>query len=328
MFGPLSLVVIAISTLAAHAEGQLVDRIEASVNSSLILNSDLATFRRTVNLRAQLDPLFAGTPLAKAGAQASDAQITEFLVSERLILNQFPVSDQDTDQEINSILASNNAQKPALVQSLDAQGYRYDDYYELIRVSASKRNLIDREIRTRVAMADADLRNYYENNYKKDASNQRKTYKIQMITLPKKNFKSVAVARSFAESLRKKVLNKEETFDAVSKQAVEGGGAQPAEALPELSEEQLSPTLKQATRGLKSKEIGPVVETKDAFLLVELDETRTADDARFEQLKEEIRMKLASAEYQRQVQLWIERTRGTSFVHFAGSDPVKGLPTR
>ena len=62
----------------AFAAPVSIDRLEASVNSTLILKSDVRKFRDTLTLRAQLDPLFTGTAVATKGAQASDLEITEF----------------------------------------------------------------------------------------------------------------------------------------------------------------------------------------------------------------------------------------------------------
>jgi hypothetical protein len=101
-----SLLTVFLATPSAQAAA-LIDRLEASVNNLLILKSDLKNFRETVSLRAQLDPLFAGTSVAAKGTQASDSEITEFLIDEKLIAQQFPVTDSEVEQEINSIQANN-----------------------------------------------------------------------------------------------------------------------------------------------------------------------------------------------------------------------------
>src|SRR5687768_11456306 len=108
----LSLLALLCSVSSAHAV--VLDRLEASVNSSLVLLSDLRKFRQVVALRAQLDPLFSGTPLASQGPKASDADIREFLIDERLILQQFPVTDAEVEQEINSIQANNKIDRDTL----------------------------------------------------------------------------------------------------------------------------------------------------------------------------------------------------------------------
>ena len=64
----------------------LLDRLEASVNSSVILLSDLIDFKKTAQLRAQLDPLFSGTAVAKNPEGANDSEIVNFLIQEIYLL--------------------------------------------------------------------------------------------------------------------------------------------------------------------------------------------------------------------------------------------------
>ena len=74
------LVILVVAVPNAHAATTL-DRLEASVNSSLILTSDVSKFRETLPLRAQLDPLFGGTPIAAQGPKVPKGHAVEFLIA-------------------------------------------------------------------------------------------------------------------------------------------------------------------------------------------------------------------------------------------------------
>src|SRR4051812_3236549 len=74
-------------------QAKVLDRLEASVNSSLILHSDVQRFRKAIKLRQQIDPLFRGSALAEKGPKVTDSEIVEFLIDEKIILQKFPVSD-------------------------------------------------------------------------------------------------------------------------------------------------------------------------------------------------------------------------------------------
>src|SRR5438270_431022 len=63
-------------------KGVTLDQLQAAVNSSIILQSDLEKFRKTEKLRSQLDPLFSGSAMAAKGADLSNAEIVEFLTNE------------------------------------------------------------------------------------------------------------------------------------------------------------------------------------------------------------------------------------------------------
>jgi parvulin-like peptidyl-prolyl isomerase len=145
-----------------------LDKLVASVNSSPILFSDLQAFKKSFGLRAQLDPFLAESRLS---ATSKESQILEYLVDEKLILSQFPVSDAEVEQEINSIQSNNKINRASLKTAIQQQGFRFEDYFELIRVGTAKRNLIDRDIRSKMSINDEDIKNYYLLHRKEDGLN-------------------------------------------------------------------------------------------------------------------------------------------------------------
>jgi peptidyl-prolyl cis-trans isomerase SurA len=183
--------------LQSQAAPVVLDRLEASVNSSIILTSDVSKFRQTTRLRAQLDPLFSGTTLATKGPSANSSEIINFLIDDRLIALQYPNSDTEVEQEINSIQASNHLDRAGLKSALSDQKYKFEDYFELIRTSASKRMLIDRDIRPKVTVSEDDIKNYFYGHYA-GKSNGNRAYHLQIITISIKNYKSLKSANDIA----------------------------------------------------------------------------------------------------------------------------------
>ncbi len=319
---PLLLLFTSSFQFEAHAGAVSLERLEASVNAQLILSSDLRKFRKTVELRAQLDPLFAGTTIASQGAKATYKDLIEFLIDERIIAQQFPVTDSEVEQEINSIQATNKLDRPQLRQALSEQGFTFDDYFELIRISAAKRNLIDREIRTKVSITDHDAKNYFYNHYVRSKA-AGLTYRLRLISVNPVNYKTVAAARETAERALRD-LRGGEPFEEVAKRISDDPSREQGGDLGTLSEEALSPAIREQTKKLKIGEVTPVFGSPtSAFVLVKLVDIVSADNEKFEKMKEEIRNQLAASEYQHQISLWIERQRQTAFVHRAGE---KSLP--
>ena len=178
----------------AQASPVTIEKLEASVNSSLILLSDLLRFRDTLKLRQQLDPLFPGTKVAAEGENAADKDIVDFLIDEKLIEQQFAVTDTEVEQEINSIQANNHIDRSQLKKALTEQGFSFRPYFDLIRTSVSKRNgSIDRDIRTKVTISDDDIKNYFYNHYARTAAVPM-AYKIRAISVTLKNYKNATGA--------------------------------------------------------------------------------------------------------------------------------------
>ncbi|MEK6580025.1 MAG: peptidylprolyl isomerase [Bdellovibrionota bacterium] len=309
----------------AIAAPVLLDRVEASVNTGLILRSDLTKFRRLMPLRAQVDALFAGNPLAQKGSKATDAEIVDFLINQKLILLQYPISDADVEQEINGVQSSNRIDRAGLKNMLSGQGYSFEDYFELIRVSTSEKMLVDRDIRTKVYISDDEVKNHYFARYGKSLPAEIE-YRIQLITVTISNFKSVATARETAIRALD-ALKSGEPFEEVAKRFSDDANAQTGGELGMMSEGQLSPSIKAALKNLKIGMISALFGgPPTAFHILKLLDLKSSSSERFEKVKEEIRGQLAAAEYQHQIALWIERQRQSAFIHRAGEPTISGLP--
>jgi peptidyl-prolyl cis-trans isomerase SurA len=322
MRSELSLVLIAASFLAlasGPARGapasRLIDRLEASVNSSAILLSDVRRFRESLPLRAKLDPLFASSPIADHVDRASDAEIVNLLIQDRLILLSFPVTDAEVEQEINSIQSSQRISRAHLREEVRKNGFRFDEYFELIRLSTAKRNLVDREIRSKVTISDDDVKNAYYNRRPK-AGGAPMSFRVKVISFSRSNYKS---AKSLAETADRAIiaLKSGDPFEEVARRfgddTAEGGVD-----LGPLTEEQMSPSIRSEVKKLKVGGISSVFgDSSSRLFILKVVEASSGEDSRLASMREEIRNQLAAGEYQRQIELWLERQERQAFIHRA-----------
>lgn len=297
------------------AEAAVLERIEASVNSNIVFLSDVKRFRQTLKLRAQLDPLFSGTALATKADRASNDEIVDFLIDEAIVLQQYPVTDAEVEQAINSIQAQNHIERSSLKKALGEQGFKFEDYFELIRSSVAKRNLIDRDIRTKVTITDDDIKNYFYNHYSK-ASGASRAYTLRMITVSTSNYKNAQAAKDTALRAQKD-LRGGDSMEEVAKRSADDGEVTD---LGTVTEDQMSAAIRGQVKKLRIGEVSDVfgTATSGAFYILKLLDVRSDDSSRLDKLKPEIESHLMNTEYQHQIQLWIERQRQTAFIHRAG----------
>lgn len=313
---------LASSALAAPV---VLDRVEASVNAAIILKSDVEHFRKTEKLRAQLDPLYAGTSVAAKGASATEAEIVDFLINERLILQLFPVGDPEVEQEIGSIQSNNRISREELKTALTQQGFSFEDYFELIRSSAAKRNLIDREIRTKIAVTDNDVKNYFYNRLSKDSTAAR-SYRIRLIFVSPRSYKTPGAAKEVAQRALKSIRDGE-SFEEVAKRSSDDASAPSGGDLGTVTEDQISPVIREQLKKLQIGQVSDVFgSATSGFYILKLEDVKSEESQRLEKMKEEIRNQLITSEYQHQISLWLERQRQNAFIHRAGTPAVAGLP--
>ncbi len=309
--------------IAAFAKSPSIplDRLEASVNSSLILSSDIKKFKKTIKLRAQLDPLFAGTPLAEKGDRASDTEIIDFLINERVITQEYPVNDAEVEQEINSIQANNRLDRAGLKAALTAQGFVFEDYFELIKASISKKYLIERDIKTKVSISDDDIKNQFYNQNSLEAKNGASIH-LQVIKVTPKNYKTYAAAKDTIDKALKAIQGGE-SFDEVAKRHSDDSSSTSGGDLGFLPEETLSTEIRKQIKKMKLGQVSSVFGDKTSGLyIIKLRDIKTNDTERLEKVKDELRAQIITKEYQHQIALWIERHRQSAFIHKAGSPGI------
>lgn len=302
----------------AFASPVTLDRLEASVNSSLILLSDVEHFRKLIKLRGQLDPVFSGTTVATKGVNSSPDEVVSFLIDENIISQAFPVTDAEAEQEVSSIQSTNHIDRTQLKAALAEQGFTFEDYFELIRASASKRNLIDRDIRTKVTITDDDIKNYYYSHYSQTATGNR-SYTIHLIYLAPATYKTSGALRDAAQSALKAVQGGE-TFEEVAKRVSDDSSASSGGDLGSMKEDQMSPIIRDNLKNLQIGQTSSLLgDPKRGFYIVKLIDVKADDGDRLAKAKDEIRNQLVATEYQHQIQLWLERQKQSAFIRRAGA---------
>lgn len=294
------------------AEPVVLEKLSASVNNQIVLLSDVQKFKKTLPLRAQLDPLFANSQIGKKDHNPTVAEIVDFLIEETLISQEFPMTDEDVEQEINTIQANNKISRDQLKQAIVQQGFAFRDYFELIRIGASKRNLLDREIRTKVSVSDDEIKNYYMSHHSKSTAPQL-VYKVRWI---------FASQQKTIESALFEIKNKRSSFSEAAKKYSEDSSSSPKGGdLGEMSESQISPLIKKNIRGISIGQVSPILgDSKSGFFIFTVDNKFTSHEAGLKIHADEIRARLTSAEFTKQIRFWLERKKQSAFISTASQN--------
>jgi len=304
------------ATPVPSLSGTLIDRVEAIVNKKAIYYSDTKKFRSLASLRSKVDPLFANDPLSKK--TPTDTEIVDFLIAESLILEKFPVSDTDLDQEINSIQANLHIDRDALRAAITREGFQFDDYQALMRASIAKRQLIDRDIRNKAAVSEDELKTEYNRNRSGSKTFQGAIH-LHLIKVTKKNYKTVKYAKDLYEQALKD-LDSGQSFEDVAKKTSDDNSATNGGDLGFLSYQEMSGPLQKevqkqlATKGVDQKNQISKFEDPTSFTIIKISEVSKDVDSGFDKEKDALRGKLMEGEFQHQIKLWIDRQRTLSYI--------------
>jgi parvulin-like peptidyl-prolyl isomerase len=304
----LALVFVIPALWAMPTRAEVVEQVAAVVNKKAIYKSDLGLFRSTLPLRAKVDPLFVGEPLAKKSSP-TDQEVLDFLINEALILEKFPASDGEVEQEINGIQTNMRINRDTLRAAIRREGFRFEDYFRLMRSSLSKRMLIEREIRNKAAVSEDEIRTEYNRTHS-GSKTFRGSFRLQLIRVEKKNYKTPALAREAANDALT-ALNKGEAFQEVaSRTHVDGGSGD----LGFLSYSDMQPAIQQEVRRLGSGKTGGLIEDSSSFMILKVGDVRAEADSGLDRERDSIRARLMDAEFRHQLKLWMERERSKNLV--------------
>lgn len=320
----LTWVSLSVALFSSAGERTVLDRMEAGVNDSVIMRSDVERFRKILPLRAELDPMFATSALAKKGPQAPAMDIINQLINDRIILGRFPVNDGEVEQEIQTIKGTNKVTDAQLEGALKSRGYSRADYFEGIRLGLATRKLNDQEIRTRATVSEDDIRQFYFNSRKDGASHF--SYRLSVIRVSPENYKTPADAKNIASKALADIKGGQ-SFADVAKRVSDDASSESGGDLGFLTESSMSSDFRAAVRKMRSGDTSPVLgDAKSSFFILKLEDVKSSGDETFQREKEAIRAELTTQEFMTQYRLWLERQRNQAHISLAGQRSFKKNP--
>ena len=291
------LAVLSFEIFPCSSQGEVIERVEAIINKKAIYKSDVSQFRKQVNLRAKIDPIFNNEPIAK-NANPSDLEIVNFLVDEAIITDKFPINDSEVEQEINGIQTNLKIDREQLKSAISHEGYKFEDYYKLMRASLAKRQLIDRDIRSKAVVSDDDIRSEY-NRAHAGSKSFHGQFHLYLSKFVKSDFKSSILAKKEAQ----KSLEESKKTGAFS-----------GEDLGYLSYSDMSPSLQKVVQKLGPDKTSEVVEDGGSYIIVKVGEIKDDEETAPDPDKDALRGHLMESEFEHQIHLWLEHERSNNFV--------------
>lgn len=294
----------------AHAV--VIDRIVATVNNDVILDSDVSKFTRTMKLREQLDPVLGfDTSLPKS---PSRKDILQFLIQERLLVQSFKVPDSEVEQEIQSVIKSAGVStREDLDAFLKKQGFTPSEYNELMAIGLAKRSYIDRELRQRINISNEDVRNEaYKSALKTSAKPLQ--YKIQIIVIDPSKYDTPKDAQDKAQQALRSI-RQGEPFDEVARRVSDAPSKENGGLIDEyFTSQTLQAPLPEVVKKLQIGGVSEVLKTSNGYVIAKLVDAKTSESSESSPEMEAIRQRLAKVEYNKQLYLWTDRARNNAYV--------------
>ena len=152
--------------LPLRASGEVVDRVVAVVNDSIITLSDLKAAYAVSSDAPQSEPVVLGE-----GAFTSDraSEIIDSLIEQKLIKQGadrmgIEVSEEDIDIAVDDVIKQNGATKETFVVMLRSSGLTLKEYRDQLRERIREIKFVNKRFRSNVFVEEADMEEFYTQN--------------------------------------------------------------------------------------------------------------------------------------------------------------------
>lgn len=285
----------------------LVDKVVASVNDEIILLSELKNLQNRLKKPGAIDETILLGENMDSLKDDKKAQLG-FLIREKLVESDIKrqgmsLSEEQTNAELSQMAKSNRLTLADFTSHLSAQGYKLEEYKEIIKARSERRTFFEKEIVSKLRISDEDAYGVFQSKYPNYRPNISEFKIAQIFFANKKGGSAAAHKRAEAAFMR---LKAGEAFEVLANQLDEIPGGNKGGVLGVFKSGEFLPELERAVSSLAINTTTEIVRGPDGFHIVKLLEKKIIQDPQFLKVKEAIKASLVQQNFERQLKNWFE----------------------
>lgn len=254
--------------------------------------------------RAQL--LQSGVPESATRTREFYSQALDQLMADILLFEEAQAEDLvPTDEEVKQRLATIESQVPegqSFEDLLAAQGMTRAELTEELRRSAALQKIIETKISPKITVDEAQAREFYQENLERMEMPPRVKVRHILLKVPQDAGEEARqAAREKARDLRSQIADGGDFAALAREHSEDQTSAQQGGELPWLMPGQTVPAFDQAIFSLEPGQLGPVVESRYGYHVVQTLDKQPSQTAPFEQVKDRIVAQLRQQEGQQRL---------------------------
>lgn len=316
LWGVLILVAHALVGLAGDGFGEVLDRVVATVDGTVITQSELREAVEAFQRQAGEAGRSAENPWDR---KALERRILEDLV-DRKLMDQYAsregitATDQEMEQAVKDVLARANMTREEFLEALRKEGVSYEEYRNQIRDQIIKAKMIHREVRAQIVIKDEEIESYYFGH--PDEFRTEEGYMIRHVFLALSQNPRPEVLEAVlkeAGRIREEILGGLPFEEAAAKYSQDPSAARGG-WLGFFRKGALNEELESAIEALEEGQVSEPILTQAGVHIVRLEERTTGGVRPLERVRERIREKLFEEAAERQFEKWRKDLRKKAYV--------------
>jgi len=243
-----------------------------------------------------------------------DQLVAYHLLAQESRARKIPVGDSDVEARMGEIRKSFPTEQ-AFSQGMAAQGLTVDQVRAQARTSLEVAKVIDAEVTAKVAVQDADVNAFYQQNVERFKQGDSVHASHILIGLPPNATpEQKAQAKAKAQALLKQVRGGADFAAVARAESQDPGSAPNGGDLGFFPKGQMTPAFESAAFALKAGTVSPVVETPFGFHIIKAHERRGPRTAPLAEVSGQIKDFLVQGQREQKLQQFVEQVKSKSKV--------------
>ncbi len=300
----------------AFAKRVISDRIVARINSDII--TQIQFDREVAKLRAQLSERYQG-PELDAQLRDQGKNLLRDLVDQDLMVQKAKDDninvETDVVKQLDDIRADHKlGSQEELQKAVESQGLIWEDFVDNIRRSILMREVIGREVGSRIAVGPSDARKYFDAHKQEFATTAPQVHLAEIVISKEKHKPEEVKERSEAALAE---LKAGERWETVAKKYSDGDTAQQGGDIGGFKEGTLSPAIETAIKTLDPNETTSLLDSKAGPMILKMLERRSAGIPKFEEVQQQVINHLYDMQIQSNLRKYLATLRKQSYIFIA-----------
>jgi peptidyl-prolyl cis-trans isomerase SurA len=314
--GKTFLVGVAAVFLSVAVQAAVADRIVAVVNDEIITLSELNNAFEPYQERFEAS--YQGPDREKARTETKllllDRMIENVLMEQESRKTKIAVRDEEVTDAINDIRNQRNLSPDEFRKALERDGITDDVFRKDIRNQLLRMKLIRRDIKSRVAVTNEEIGEYYRKHRDDYEGKESVRIKQILLPLPKEGDPAAnAKLRADAEAIHKRLMNGE-PFEQLSAKYSQGPAAATGGDVGYIERGIIHSEVEDVAFSLPLNQISGVIESSVGFHIIQVIDRRGEGLKAIESVREEIREKIDREKMEKKYAEWIEELRKKSHI--------------
>lgn len=224
------------------------------------------------------------------------------------------VTDDDVNQQIDTLKKQNQLADEQFVQLLKVRGLTLETYKKQVQESILVAKVVNAEVRSRLTVLDTELQQAYRTKQEQYKVAGGQTVSHILFLLPQyPSEQEEQRMRAKAETVLQQLHNGGD-FSKLARQYSDGPSAETNGLLGTFKPGELLPGFEEATAKLKPGEISEVVRTRVGFHIIRLEARQAGGLRKFEEVQEELKSEILRDKTEKKYQEWLESLRQQAYV--------------